>query len=132
MTHLHASVSAHNSGTQQQHRSAPVAAEALQVVALPDRAPARAALRVQVALALEAAVLAARRRDAPHLTVLVRGVADPVDARVLHKHDGVASRSLHGERDAPRPAVLVRGVTGPVDARVMHRKASTERTSCIA
>lgn len=38
---------------------------------------------VQVALAAQAAVLLARAGQAAQLAVLVHGVADPVDARVL-------------------------------------------------
>lgn len=74
---------------------APVAAEDLGVVVLPGRAAGGARLRVEVALAMQAAVLAAGAGDAADLTVLVGGVADPVRTGVLHatRTSGADSRA---------------------------------------
>lgn len=69
-----------------------VAAQADAVVLAPHGAAAGARLGVQVALALQAAELLARAGQAAQLAVLVHGVADPVDARVLRGGMGCRER----------------------------------------
>ena len=64
--------------------AAPVTAEDLCVVVLPGGAAGGASLGVEVALAMQATVLAAGARDAADLSVLVGGVADPVGTGILH------------------------------------------------
>lgn len=66
-------------------RSAPVSPQGLGVVLLPGCATRGAALGMQVALAVQAAVLAPCGGDASHLAMFVGWVTDPVDSRVLHK-----------------------------------------------
>merc|ERR550514_1088776 len=101
---------------RRQRRSAE-AAEADELVLLPRSAPRRARLRGEVrSTLLEAAALAPRGGDATHLAVLVRRVADPVDARVVP--DGLVGLVDH---DHLEPAVA-RILTAPV--AVEHAEAA--------
>merc|ERR1719217_937825 len=88
-----------------------------ELVLLPRSATRRPRLRRKVRpTLLEAAALAARRSDAAHLAVLVRRVADPVDARVVA--DGLVGLVDH---DHLVPAVA-RILTAPV--AVEHAEAA--------
>ena len=65
------------------HHCLTVTLEREAVVVAPRRALGRARLGVVVPLASQTAVLAASRRQAAHLAVLVRRVADPVNTRIV-------------------------------------------------
>lgn len=71
------------------------AAQREHVLALPGGALGRAQLRRAVVARAEATALAAGRREAAQLAVLVHGVAEPVDAGAAT--DGIVSHSAKGE-----------------------------------
>ena len=99
----------------QSHRLT-VAAERQVVVLAPSRALGRARLGEVVALAVQAAVLAAGRGKTAHFAVLVDRVADPVDARIVA--DNLVHRVNHDHL-----VVLVHGIlVQPV--RVQHAQGA--------
>merc|ERR1712087_631835 len=91
-----------------------VATVGLGVDALPECAARRADVVAKVALDLHAARLAAGRGETTTFAVLVGGIADPVDTRVLA--DGLVERIHHNHLEETVARVLVNPV------RVKHPK----------